>query len=381
MKASFESLSQKSIALPGNPFWHVLKRFGRDEGIAMVVNIIGTAIMSVFSSNPALLSLVGPVVEKVGFFPAHFIEAWNIYKTTPLSQRSGLFFYFKKAFKGGFISLVEDVLIHDPIYIGLMFLGLYIYQGTPPWLLAAASFIIAVIAVAFIEVGITELRYMLFKWRARKMGFHIESYFESRFLISAKADPDKTMDLLSKKFGLDSSYMLDYKDNYFDSNFPTYSDRVPKFRLRMRSFPNNIGGLEDKDWVKTIQIVYTRASEVCEKVEQCRFFPIKKDKIYYTLKGKMPFAPSDIAVGDVSKFVSRHVSEDSVHGIDFIRVVAQSPDLLVSADRIRGSRDFYILELKTYKNTKLLVQAMRFIMKELPVVQTTYGKSDLTLED
>jgi hypothetical protein len=327
--------------------------------------------MGLFSTSVFLLSLVGPVIEKIGFFPAHFLEAWKVYKTTPSDQRKSLYFYIKRALKGGGTSLLEDVLVHDPVYIGLMFAGLSIYQGTPPWLLSAISFIVAVVAVAFIEVGITEGRYLLFKRRAKRAGFESESYFESRFLINASADPDAAMGLLSERFKLSTMYEMSYGDVYYGNKFPEYSDRTAKFRMRRRSN-------EQGRFICSAQIVYTRAAEMREsKLDQCRFFPIKKDKIYLAMREPLPDMPSEIEK-DAGQFLYKHINDDDKHVVKFIRVVAYNPDLLISVDRVRGSRNFYLLELKVYKDVKLLMQAMRFIMRELPVLQTTHGKLELT---
>lgn len=105
------------IRMPGNPFWNVFKRFGRDEAISMVINVAGTAIVNMASTSTTVLSLTGPIVEKIGFFPAHIYESIKIYKTTPTNKRKSYGHYLKKAFKGGFTSLAEDILVHDPVYI------------------------------------------------------------------------------------------------------------------------------------------------------------------------------------------------------------------------------------------------------------------------
>jgi hypothetical protein len=372
MNLSPESLSQKPIVAPGSPFWNVFKRFGRDEAIAMVINVMGTAIAGMFSVSVLFLSIIGPIIEKIGFFPAHLTEAWKIYKTTPKDQRESLFFYLKKALKSGSISLAEDVFVHDPVYIALMFIGLNIYQGTPPWLLSVVSFIVAVIAVAFIEVGITEGRYLLFKWRAKRAGFGFESYFESRFLINSSADPDVSMELLSSRFELNTMYEMTYGDVYYDNKFPEYSDRTAKFRMRRRTNEHN-------DLICSAQIVYTRAAEICEnKFDQCRFFPIKKDKIYFAVTDPNTTIPNEIKKS-AREFLCKHnIDLENKHVVKFTRVVAYNKNLLISADRVRGSRNFYLIEVKVYKDIRLLMQAMRFIMKELPVLQTTRGKLELT---
>jgi len=364
-----EVLSQRPIAVPGSPFWNVFKRFGRDEIIAMAVNVLGTAIMSLFSASAVLLAAVGPVVEKIGFFPAHFVEAWKIYKTTSEMQRRNLFHYIKRAARGGTVSLVEDVLVHDPVYIVLMYLGLNAYSGTPAWVLSAISFVIAVVVVAFIEVGVTEGRYLFFKWRAGRAGFEVEKYFESRFLVDVTVDPDQAMKLVSKEFELNTTYEMAYSDTYFESKFPEYSDRTVKFRLRKRT--NEAG-----NFVRSAQIIYTRAGEVYRnKLEQSRFFPIRKEKIYFELDSLHP--PAELE-GTAGEFLRKYINDSKPQPLHFTRIVAYNKVLLVSADRVKGSRDFYLLEVKVYKEIETLIKAMRFIMRKLPVLQTTHGKLELT---
>ena len=63
--------------------------------------------------------------------------------------------------------------------------------------------------------------------------------------------------------------------------------------------------------------------------------------------------------------------------VKFTRMFVNSKDLLVSADKVQARKPFYVLEIKSHKNKKLLIEVMRFVMRELPVMQTTYGKADL----
>ena len=84
------SYAEKPIKIPGHPFWNVFKRFGRDEFIALITNLVGTFIVYTFWSNPLLLALAGPILEKIGFFPAHFYEGWVVYKTSPPHKRKSL---------------------------------------------------------------------------------------------------------------------------------------------------------------------------------------------------------------------------------------------------------------------------------------------------
>lgn len=369
--------AEKPIELPGSPFWNVFKRFGRDESVAMFVNVIGTAIVSLFSASVVLLSVAGPIVEKIGFFPAHIWEAWKIYKTS--SNKKPLRYYIWRAVKGGSVSLFEDILIHDPIYILLMMLGFFVYPETPAWLLASVSFIVAVFVVAFLEVGITELRYMFFKSKAKKYGFDLEKYYEARFFIDAKTDPSKVIEIIVKEFGLEHQQLLQYYDVYYNAKLPSYSGRQAKIRYRKRTNPNSLVELKNlpAGHFYTAQIVYTRAMESSsDTLEQYRFFPIAKEKLYYMYFPSTDETAKQLPDKRANNFLNSICGEE-LNTIKFVRYVAFNDELLVSTDRVRGNKNYYLLEVKTRKNIKALLRAMRFIMLELPVVQTTYGKLEI----
>lgn len=366
-----KGLSEEPIRVPGSPFWNVFKRFGRDEFLAMLINVFGTALASFVTSNLLVLSVIGPVIEKAGFFPAHFRDAWGVYKTTSRKRRRGLLIYVKKAFKGGFTSLVEDLLVHDPFYVGLMFAGLYFYPGTPAWLLSGSSFVLAVFAVSGLEVGFTELGYAGFKRRMKRAGFGFEPYFESRFFISSKKKPWEVVGRLAKAFGLKTRRRLSYRDRYFGNRLPVFSGRLPRVRFRRRVDDDG------SDLTQTVQIVYTRAYEASGRVlEQYRYFPIRKEKLYFFLKQEMPWTVEGVRDLGVRGILEKALEKGAPKDVRFRRGVAYGGELLVSADEIRGKSPFFVLELKVYSDVKLLVEAMRFVMREFPVVQTTRQKSE-----
>jgi hypothetical protein len=361
-------VSEEPISVPGSPFWTVFKRFGRDELIAMIVNVSGTAIASIFNPSTIVLSVIGPVIEKIGFFPAHIKEALGVYKTTPKEKRKRLSQYIGRAFKGGLVSLLEDLLIHDPVYILLMIFGLNIYAGTPVWLLSAASFIIAVFIVAALEVLVNETRYKLFKKRYKKKRFHLESYYESRFFIKSTEKADAVLKKIAKRFGLAIQKEIDYHDCYLENKLPDFSGREGKIRLRRRKrFEGN--------YIFSAQIIYTRAGkEETTKVDQYRFFPIKKEKLYYIMQGTMPKKFVELKDKHVKKTLQK-ITNKEMNCIKFKRRVAHNPELLVSVDNLHDGK--YLLEIKTYKNKTLLIEAMRYVMEEFPLVQTTKGKHEL----
>ena len=275
-----QNLSEKPIFIPRHPFWTIFRRFGRDELLALVINVFATILAKIFFASAIILSIAGPIIEKIGFFPAHFYEARKVYKTTPEKQRKKQSYYFKKAIKGGGKSLIEDILVHDPFYIILMYVGLKVYPGTPVWILSIMSFVIAVFAVSGIELLITEINYSRLKKRMKKLGFGTEEYFESRFLIESKQSRKKLIEKISKQFNLQESFSTKYNDLYLENKFPDYSERTPKVRLRERGTPHSKN-------MKTLQVVYTKAKENKKKYEQYRYFPIKKEKIYYIFNKNM----------------------------------------------------------------------------------------------
>lgn len=357
------------IVLPGSPYWNVFKRFGRDESIALIISVVFTSIISIFVSSAVLLAIAGPLVEKIGFFPAHFKEAYSRYLATPKKERKSLSYYFRDAVKNGSTSLIEDILVHDPLYAVLMFGGLIFYPASPVWLLSGASFVIAVFLVAALEIWYTELKYSLFKNNAKKAGFKVHHYYESRFMLSSKKDPNEVLEKISKRFKLNERKNLEYHDLYLDSKLSFYSGRKPRLRLRQRSIPE--GG-----WMQTVQMIYTRPREVINSLDQYRYFPNKREKIYFELKQKMPSKIEDIKDKEIKKYLTKIKAGKDSYKVEFKRKIVHNDELMVSADQL-PNKDFYFIEIKTYQDIGLLLEAMKYVMKEFPVVQTTQSKIEL----
>ena len=383
-----KKVADQPIKLPSSPFWDVFKKFGRDEAMAMLVNVVGTAGLEYLLSAPfastfsvgtkeIALTVAGPVVEKAGFFPGHFKEAWDAYRAAPVEDRDPLSTYFKEAVKGGSKSLLQDIIVHDPVYMSLMYAGLQIHPGTPAWIIATTSFVAAVFAVAGLEIGTNELLYKRYKRALRKAGFGTESYLESRFLIDAEKKPEEVIENLVDRFNLSKVRRGQYHDRYFGNTLPHYNNRSPLLRLRRRIIE------EEGREVKSAQIVYTHASEISsEKPEQFRYFPQQKDKLYFLLDQEMPENIEGIENERVRKILKRaqkeQHDENNCVEVHFERTVASNPtSLLVSADKVQQDRPFYVVELKTFKDKRLLREAMYYVMKEFPVLQTTYRKLDL----
>src|SRR3989338_65255 len=267
------------IRLPGSPFWNVFKRFGRDEAIALVISVVGTMIAGLFTSSILVLAFVGPIIEKIGFFPAHIYEAVTLYRNTPIVGRKPFLSYLLKAFKGGSVSLVEDIVVHDPVYIGL-FVLLSLYPGIPVWLIVAVSFVVAVGIVSSLEVGLTEARYMLFKKKIFGAGFKIDSYREARFFVRSGNQAEAIIKKLETGFGLTVFEHLEYYDIYFENRLPQFSGRIPIVRLRRRTLCSHaykkaqrFEKMFSTGNIQTVQIVYIRPQEEnMKRLDQFRFF-------------------------------------------------------------------------------------------------------------
>ncbi len=236
-----QKLVEQPIELPKNPFWEVLTSFSRDEAIAMMINVAGTAamdyslgLMGMQQYRSTVLSLTGPVVEKIGFFPAHIKEAYDVWNTTPESERKALGVYVKQALRNGSKSLALDIAVHDPIYAGLMYTGMQLHAETPAWIIAGASFVAAVFVASGLVVAGNELRYIDLQRKVKHAGFKKEAYYESRFYMTPEVDPESIIARMDKEFNLKTEQHIYYSDKYFTTSLPEISGRRPKVRLRHR---------------------------------------------------------------------------------------------------------------------------------------------------
>lgn len=382
-----KTCAESPILLPQHPYVVALKDFGLDELIAGGVDALSTTMFSFFLDEQykkAVLPFVGPVLEKVGFFPAHFWQARKLYRTLPEEKREKFSFYYRKALKDGAGNLTKDVLVHDPIYISMMLGGLEWFPFIPPGVLSGLSYVTGIALVAGIDVARQELGFNRTKKELKKAGFENEKYLESRFYVRADKDPNEIVDLFVKKFGLSSPQTLKYSDTYYPSDLPSFSGRTGKLRIRSRQRrpeeTKQLGYNEDSQSVNSIQIVYTRAREEKKGVDQCRYFPVSKDKFYFVLPNDIPTSIETVQDEQIRRLLSGYVSnKKQTKSIEFERTIANNGELAVCTDKIQVDRPFYVVELKVYKDTTLLQQAMRYMMVECPLaaVQTTHSKSRL----
>lgn len=345
-----KKLLEEPIVLPANPIWEVMKVFGRDELIALILSTAGTAVIGSFVSNTAILAITGPVIEKVGLFLGHIKErAWM---------------------RNGFKSLMKDIVVHDPLYVFFMYVGLSTYN-VPAWILSISSFVIALGIVAIGEVLVTEFRYYLKILGYKKMGFGIESYLESRFYIK-KANTDEILADFGGEFGLTKRESAKYRDLYFESKLEDFNGRKPSFRLRQRGEENN----------QTLQIFYTKAAEMPNRQPgQFNYYPSRKDKIWIKLPQPMPWKIEDILDKNLRNFAKRTVNNPTKE-IVFSREAIRNPkNILVSVDQIEsGQEPLTVIEIKSRldkESKKMLIRAMRHVMLKYEVIQTTHSKNAL----
>jgi hypothetical protein len=395
---------EKPIQIPSNPFWTIFRTFGRDELLAGIISILATIIIEVVIQYVTIpvcyavlcLAFAGPIFEKLGFFVGHFNDAYEIYSTTPIGDREDLSFYLKKALKGGGTSLFWDIILHDPIYVLFMIGGMSLHPETPAWLLVPVAFGISVLLVATIRVSLREAGYWWFKQRIFRKGFELEEYFEAKFFLSADEDPEKIITQLKDQFlpaGTSITNLM-YDDIYYTPlSISEYNARDPRFRIRTRREVPSDTAASDKEpsWIRTAQIIYTRAVEhPTENDEQFRFFPTRKDKFYLILPreshndnlfpGLQEFDKhwktiASLTKGDLSKTEKKRIK--------FIRRVAKhARKILISVDSVEHGEHkdvkFHVVEIKAYLDRiTLLKEAMRFIMTRFNVLQTTQSKIEL----
>jgi len=364
------------IRPPANPFWEVFKTFGRDELTGGVIALAATALIEggfylysgegLFSPTQMLcLALAGPILEKVGFFFWHFKEARDSYKTTPKNNRKPYSFYLGQAIKGGSKTLIWDLLIHDPLYVAFMLVGMKVHTGTPVWLLVPIAFGVAVVIVALLEVAFNEIRYHFFRREKGQQDYELESYFDARFYLDSNVDAQVVIENLRDKF-LENREIktTSYEDHYFSADLPEFNGREGKMRLRRRD-------REDGESI-SIQYIYSRTREDSKNtVGQFRFFPREKDKHY------LLFDDFDVALVAAKNEAITYDCRDAPQVVSFDRRAVYDRDtIFIAVDSING--DLRVIELKVYRNNqKLLLEAMRFVMHHFPAMQTTHRKIDL----
>jgi hypothetical protein len=377
-------LAEEEISLPRNPFIDVLERFGSCQIIAMTLSALGTLGASKIIGTPdnalkkSIISVTEPLAEKIGFIIPPIIKEVRKYNKTPDSRKEKIIEYVKRATREGTTNLVEDIFIQDPTYFLTMYAGLKLYPQTPPWILSIVSSLIATVGVSLGEVAIKESYFKLNQVKLRHLGFKQKDYVEARFLIRGDKQPYEAFQDLDKEFNLPNQGQWQFKDLYFEDKLPDFSKRTSKLRIRRRTQAQEQS--TQKQSLNLAEIIFNRAYEMNgRKVEQYRFFPIVKTKLSYVSPLEITTFEeiSDKRVRNL--LVKSRKSLESIE-VNFLRNVAYNKDMLVSLDLMHNQEQvpFYLIEIKSYnKMVGLLEQAMRYVMRRFPVLETTHEKEDL----
>lgn len=385
-------MQTSAIHPPRNPFWQVFRTFGRDELTGGVIALVATAfieggfylynngwnaveIVGFTAVQMLALALAGPILEKVGFFFWHIKEARDTFKSTPALYRKPLGFYIRQALKGGSKTLMWDILLHDPLYVVLMLVGMKVHPATPAWLLVPVAFGLAVVAVALLEVGINEIKYYRFTKKLQKTRHHpfkLERYYDARFYLDPSVDPEEAINTLRNRFLPDQEIRTrHYDDYYFAAELPEYNSREGALRVRCRDLHEDNDG---HDVMLTVQYIYSRIIEGGKQLAgQFRCFPRQKEK-HYQIRGHLQDAldAAGIATGILGSPTAAPYQK-----ISFERRMVSKPDaLLLAVDKIND--DLRVIEVKVYpEKLELLIEAMHFVMHTFPAMQTTHPKMAL----
>ncbi len=366
-----ELLGKNPINIPLNPFVDTGIRFGRDELSAMVLNTLSTAasayILSTFfpAVNPILInSIVGPVVEKIGLVGWYFKD---IFKK---EERKNFFSNLKNGFKDSLPTLTEDILLHDPIYSSMLYLGQTQYNDTPVWILSLTVFVISVTFVACLEVFFEKFRYIHFKKICFRNGFKEEKYLESHFYIPSYVDPEKLILDVSKKFNLIPKEEIIYEDRYFSKKEKQFLRKNMYIRSRHRK-------RDGKDF-NTFQFVFTEPQKMkafCGN-SSYNFFPSRKTKLYYVLNSELE--DFHLLPENIQRCMKNFNDLEKPKYVRFKRSYAHDEELLITVDLCElEDSSFRLVEVKVYKDEKRLEEAMKYVLQNYPVEQTTYGKNSL----
>ena len=98
------------------------------------------------------------------------------------------------------------------------------------------------------------------------------------------------------------------------------------------------------------------------------------------LHQNMPSDPSGIENDQLRKWLCKNRRDPWLaKSVRFARSIARRyPEgLFVSVDKVDDTRPFFLVELKVYKDLKLLKEGMRFVMTEFPVTQITHSKEEV----
>lgn len=353
---------KKHISLPEHPFIQSVKTFWYDESIAGVFNVWWTLIFDKILqvTDKTILSIAGPIIEKIWFFWRSTHEVYKIYQQTPPQERLKIIHYGQMIIRSWWESLMKDILLHDPIYGVLMYYWLKNHEQTPSWIISLVSFVLAAFVISLWEYWYSEVRYLHLKHLIKNLWFNLESYEECKMLINSNINECEIFETLQEPFGLWETSKRIYKDTYLSNTKETYSSQKISARIRSRSIDGNTNIKID-----STQIVFTKAQQHKTKdIEQYNYFPIKKHKFYRKWHH----------IDDIEHLIwdTKNISHKELS-----RTLSNNPNgLLVAVDVESNWKK--AIELKTFCHQRfILIEAIRALMNNFWwLQQITLGKEE-----
>lgn len=369
------------IQLPGNSYVNASVRFGKEQLIAWLTNVLGTLATSQVLKTSALselekwtiVALSGPVFEKAGFYLSALKNARKLYSTTDPSVRN----LIVRTAREGTRNTVKDMWVHDPAYLLLMWAWQAINPDTPARMISFISFFLATIVVWIVDVWVDEVKYKRAKNNLLKQWYGIESYYEARMVLMKKYPMQDVLEDFMREFDLESQQTRAYKDVYYVVNgehLKTYNGRKPSFRLRNRT-------RIDVPWNtrRSAQLIYTKTNEITPKWSlQWRYYATQKDKFYYPLNYLENLEGlQEIPNQDVRSKLQYNLQLTPPQQVSFVRRWSNDEKkIYVSVDEINQKHPLQqTIEIKGYKDQKeLMLEAMKYGIMEYSVQQTTMRK-------
>ncbi len=261
----------KLIQLPPKVFRELLQEFGRDEMVALVVNMVATSVASTLQVGELLLAASGPIVEKAGLFLYPTIRQYLTQKNLPPKERSKLLQTVNKIWKEGSATLARDLLLHDPIYTILLLMEMQKLPDIPVALLSAIAFTISILLTVTTEIGGRELFHHLQLKQLEKQGFVLEQLYESRvMLLMDSSQAQQVLEEIQTQFGFNQIIEANYLDTYYDEK-SGQNGRKYKLRHRVRSEQTSEGEAYEST---SLQAVFEKLTK-----NKQGFFPTSKDKL------------------------------------------------------------------------------------------------------
>lgn len=261
----------KLIQLPPKVFQELLQEFGRDEVIALVINVLATSATNALGVGGLLLAASGPLAEKAGLFLYPSLRQYLTQKNLPSEERVSLLQNLAKIWDEGRATLARDVFLHDPIYTALLLLELQKLPDLPVELLSAIAFTISIISTVGIEIAGRELLYHLQLEQFKRQGFVLEELYESRVLLLAHpSEAQKILQEVQQEFGFPHKVEANYLDTYYEEK-SGQNGRKSKLRHRIRTEVNQAGSSSES---ASVQMVFEKLTK-----DDRGFFPTSKDKL------------------------------------------------------------------------------------------------------